>query len=241
MDSHVLVAAQISSLFPPTSATTVVVNTKQKDVPLLPNSESEHASFADIFYHELSGTILLRVIHDGQVLELVSLSTDAPAIRFIFPATILPNPAILWGPSGLHVIAVTSIGSVYRLIIPLSDGMPLWQATPLSAIRIREYEIRGPRGNLDTALAHVQGLYCVAVGFEDGSLLRLDADDVGEESQGGEVLTLSPFVSDFQVNRIVARKYNSARWYYQRRPVSMELCPDPSPQSGLDGFTPSAH
>ena len=186
MDSHVLVAAQISSLFPPTSSITSVVNTRRPDAPLPPTSDSEHAIFAEIFHHELTGSVLLRAIHDGQVLELLSLSTDASPIRFIFPATVLPNPSVMWGPQGLHILAVTSIGSLFRLVIPISEGMPLWQATSLGAVRPREYNIQRLKADFNSALVHVQGLHCVAIGLQDGSVLRLDTEDLEEDREDGE-------------------------------------------------------
>lgn len=191
MDSHVLVAAQISSLFPSTSSITVVVNTRRADAPLPPTSDSEHAVFAEIFHHELTGDILWRVIHDGQVLELVSLSTDAPPIRFIFPAVLLPSPSIVWSHQGLHILAITSIGSLFRVVVPISDGTPLWQATSLGNIRPREYIIQRLKGGSDPALVHVQGLHCVVAGLQDGSVLRLETEDFGEDGENGEDNRLS--------------------------------------------------
>jgi hypothetical protein len=190
MDSQLLVAAQISSLFPPTSSINCVVHTKQSDVPLLPTSDSEHSTYSELFYHEFTGAILLRVIHDWQVLELVSLSTDAPPIRFIFPATILPNPALLWGSNTLHIIAVTSVGSLFRLVIPLVDGAPVWQATTPNTIQTREYILSKLKSDDRSIVADVQGLYCVALGLGDGSVLRLETDETIEETLDGEQFSM---------------------------------------------------
>ena len=193
MDSHVLVATQISSLFPPTSSLTFVVNTKRTDVPLSPSSDSEHASFAEAFYHELAGSILFRAIHDGQVLELISLSTDTPPLRFIFPSAVLPSPSVMWNSQSLHVLAVTAFGSLFRLVVPLSESGQLWQATPLSAIRTSEYNISKLKRDFSLAVTHVQGLHCVALGLQDGSVLRLETDGVADENwQNGKCNCLRP-------------------------------------------------
>ncbi|EKM59586.1 uncharacterized protein PHACADRAFT_87488 [Phanerochaete carnosa HHB-10118-sp] len=189
MDSQLLVAAQVSSLFPPTSCTNFAVNTKRPDVPLTPPSDSEHATFAEIFYHEVTGSILFRAIHDAQVLELTSLSTDAPPLRLVFPSAVLPSPSLMFSPQSLHVLAVTTFGSLFRLVIPFSEGGPLWQTTPHSAIRTSEYSIAKLKGDFSSAVAHAQDLRCVVLGLQDGCVLRLETDDIASEDwQNGKYI-----------------------------------------------------
>lgn len=191
MDSQILVAAQISSLFPSSSALTYIVSTKRNDLPLPPTSDTEHATAADVFYTEATGSILSRVVHDGQILELISLSTDAPPLRLIFPAPILPNPALVLGPQSIHILAVTTLGSLFRVVLPLFDGAPLWQASSLGSISVGEHIIAKLKGELRNAVANVHGIYCVVIGLEDGSLLRLEVERVGGENEAGAFFLLS--------------------------------------------------
>lgn len=163
-----------------------MVNTKRTDAPLPHASDSEHATYSEVFYTEATGTVLLRVIHEGQILELISLSTDAPPIRFIFPASILPNPALVWNDAQeLHILAMTSIGSLFRIIVPTSEGTPLWQAATLPYIAIREYVVSKAKSDPSRIFAHVHGLYSVALALHDGSLLRLEVEQLGQDGEDG--------------------------------------------------------
>ncbi|KAI0347005.1 hypothetical protein BDW22DRAFT_1367225 [Trametopsis cervina] len=190
MDSSVLVAAQISSLFPNTQSLNFVINTQRTDVPLPPPADSEHATYAEIFYTEETGAILSRVIHEGQILELVSLSTDAAPLRFVFPAAILPNPAVMWSSDHeLHILAVTAIGSLFRIVLPIPETAPLWQAASLAHIFTREYSINKMKADTSGLLVHVQGIYSVALADEEGSILRLEVEHLGrgvEDDQWSE-------------------------------------------------------
>ncbi|KAJ3536697.1 hypothetical protein NM688_g6802 [Phlebia brevispora] len=181
--SNILVSAQISSLFPSTHAIPLVIQTKRADLPLPSPSDSEHATFSEVFYTTATGTILLRVLHDGQIVELISLSTDVQPIRFIYPATILSNPSLFWDSECLHLIAVTTVGSLFRVVIPIYEGAPLWQVSSLGDIVIREHTVTRAKGSVVPTLIHVQGIYCVVAGLSDGSLLRLEADKAMDDSE----------------------------------------------------------
>ena len=194
MESTALVAAQISSLYPCSQAISVVVNTHRIDVPLPPASDSEHATYSELFYTEITGTILLRVIRDGQIIELISLSTDAPPIRFIYPAPVLPNPSIVWNPAQeLHILAVTTIGSLFRITVPISDGAHLWHTASMLTLSTREYVINKAKSDPAKAIVHVQGLYSVAVAYPEGSLLRLELEQLGEGNENGAHIFATSF------------------------------------------------
>lgn len=118
-------------------------------------------------------------------MELISLSTDIQPIRFIYPAPILPNPSLLWDGEGLHLIAATKIGSLFRIVVPIYEGAPLWQVSTLGDIIIREHPVARMRGGLIPALVHVQGLHCVVASLPDGSLLRLEAEKYSDDAGDG--------------------------------------------------------
>ncbi|TFY82965.1 hypothetical protein EWM64_g1046 [Hericium alpestre] len=142
---------------------------------------SEHASFSSVFHCNLTGTIILRLLHNGLILELVSLSTETTPIRFVLPAAILSNPAILlWNARELHILAVTSTGSLYRIVLPLQSPAQLW-SEHLGRNWCREYQIKHTQDTL-RGMVQVQGAHCVAVALESGQLLRLDAEFIGDES-----------------------------------------------------------
>ncbi|KAI0643699.1 nucleoporin Nup120/160-domain-containing protein [Trametes meyenii] len=183
MEPSVLVASQLSALFPATPP--IAVHSTQKDLPNPPRRNEpghppEHASFSSVFRSHLTGTILLRVTNGGFVLELLSLSSDIPPLRFDFPAPILPSPSIvLWESEELHVLLATRFGSLYRIVIPIRDGAPLW--TPLSNRRwYREHVLQA--GWVD-GLVQVQSTHCVLISLPGGSLLRLEADALGSDTQ----------------------------------------------------------
>ncbi|KAI0334875.1 hypothetical protein GY45DRAFT_1317953 [Cubamyces sp. BRFM 1775] len=183
MEPSVLVATHLSALYP--SPQPITVYSIQKDILNLPRRNDpghppEHASFSSLFHTPLTGTILLRVTHGGFMLELLSLSSDIPPLRFDFPAPILPNPSIVMsGSDELHVLLATRFGSLYRIVIPIREGTPLWT---LHANRrwYREYVLQA--GWVD-GLVQVQGTHCVVISLPGGSLLRLEADALGSDTQ----------------------------------------------------------
>ncbi|RDB20540.1 hypothetical protein Hypma_012453 [Hypsizygus marmoreus] len=185
MDVGFLVATQLSSLFP-SQATSIPLQTVRQDIPLPPaHSESdapaEHATYSSVLHTPVTGTILLRVIHGGLIVELVSLSTEIPPLRLIFPGPIIPSPAVfLWESKELHVLAIADIGSLYRVVIPVGSGRELWQHQ-IANVWPREYLLKN-FSDLKQGLVHVHGIDCVAVGLPNGSLLRLENNYIGEES-----------------------------------------------------------
>jgi nuclear pore complex protein Nup160 len=187
MDVGFLVAAQLSSVFP-SHATSIPLQTTRQGVPLPPflqesDPPAEHATYSSLLHTPLTGTILLRVLHGGLILELNSLSNNVPPLRFVFPAVILPSPAMfLWESTELHVLAVTRTGSLYRLVIPLHGGQELW-LNHGDDIWPREYLIKNISDVVD-GVVHVHGTHCVAIGLPNGSLLRLETGYVGEDSDG---------------------------------------------------------
>jgi nuclear pore complex protein Nup160 len=185
----ILVAAQLSTLYPSSNAVSHVLQTERRNLPLPPphtdtDSSSEHASYSLTFHAPHTGTILLRVIHGGLILELISLSTDVPPIRFVFPSAVLPAPAIFpWGDKELHILAVTSSGSLFRLVLPTVNPTRLWH-DPLPKQWNREYLIKNASEQF-SGVVHVQGLLCVTIGLTNGSLVRIEAEHIGDDSFHG--------------------------------------------------------
>lgn len=189
MDGGVLVSTQVSALFPSSRATSIPIQTSRRDAPLPPTpTESdppvEHALDSVVFHSDVTGTILLRVIHAGLIVELVSLTHDLPQIRFVFPAPVLNSPALFfWQPNELHLIVVTKTASLYRLILPARDSTRLWN-DPLGRNWCREYFIKNATGHtLSTSQA--QSTYSIAVALEHGSVIRLEATYIGDEVEDG--------------------------------------------------------
>ncbi|KAF8204833.1 nucleoporin Nup120/160-domain-containing protein [Pholiota molesta] len=190
MDDYYLVASHISPLssIPPLS---FVVQTTRQNAPLAAGVHDndlpiDHATCSSVLTTPATGTILLRVIHGGLIVELISLSTPVPPLRIVFPATVLPAPSLfLWGESELHLILATDIRSLHRLIIPI-DGLKLWQ-NQVESIWSREYAIRNlPAEHTTGCAVHVQGTHCVAISLPNGVLLRLEAESMGYDSHDEE-------------------------------------------------------
>ncbi|KAG5644918.1 hypothetical protein DXG03_007383 [Asterophora parasitica] len=185
METGFLVATQLSSLFP-AQATSIPLQTSRQGVPLpAAPSESdppaEHATYSVVLHTPTTGTILLRVLHGGLIAELVSLSTEVPPIRFVFPGAVVSSPAVfLWETSELHVLAIADTGSLFRLVIPIGNGRDLWHHQAAN-VWPREYLLKNPE-DVQDALVHVQGTHCVVLGLPNGSLLRLENEYIGEDS-----------------------------------------------------------
>ncbi|KAF8914143.1 nucleoporin Nup120/160-domain-containing protein [Gymnopilus junonius] len=189
MDQHFIVATHLSSVNS-TSSTCVIVQTARQNVPLpiVQGSDmpAEHAICSSISTTSATGSILLRLIHDGLIIEVTSLSTSVPPLRIVFPAAIVPTPALfLSKESQLHLLALTNIGSLYRLIIPI-NGLKLWEGQT-EDIFPKEYFIRNwPDGQTEECLVHAQGTHCVAVSLPNGVMLRLEADSMGYDVHDDE-------------------------------------------------------
>ncbi|KAG6866010.1 hypothetical protein C0991_009682 [Blastosporella zonata] len=192
MDTNFLVATQLSSLFPG-QATSIPLQTSRQGVPLpAPLGEldppADHASYSTTLHTQATGTLLLRVLHGGLIIEVLSLSTEVPPLRFILPGTIISSPAIfLWEASELHVLAIANTGSLFRIVIPIGTGRELWRNQG-SNIRHREHLFKDIEFVQD-GLVHVHGIHSVLIGLRNGSLLRLENDYGSEETYGTYVFS----------------------------------------------------
>ena len=190
MSNKTLVATHLSAFYP--SSTLVAahaVPTSRRDIPLVDQSSSipdDHASYSCIFYSPHTGNILLRVLQADSVIELISLSSSISPIRFVFPARILPSPSlIVWHGRQLHLIVVTSINSLYRLILPIRDGILTWH-DPLRRDWCREWQVK-KLGGSHVRLVHVQNFYSVVLALASGSILRLDTDFIEGDNHDGKL------------------------------------------------------
>ncbi|KAI0030435.1 nucleoporin Nup120/160-domain-containing protein [Vararia minispora EC-137] len=189
--ANILVSTHFSSLWSPSQATTRTVPTSRwhSPLPALSNEidiPAEHACHSSLLFSKETGTVVLRLIHHGLILELISLSTPTNPIRFVFPAVVLPNPAVLlWQERELHILLVTSVGSLYRIVLPLcGPGSALLWAEHPCANWCREYHIRSIPEKVD-GIVQVLGTDNLAVVLSNGNVIRLYAEDIGSESVDG--------------------------------------------------------
>jgi len=186
---HFIVATHLSSLTskPPTA---IVVQTARQNIPLVNPADDDlplgHATSSVSFMTLTTGAILMRVIHGGLIVELTSLSTPIPPLRIVFPALVLPTPSIfLLEDSEIHLIAVTELGSVHRVAIPI-DGLNLWKDRA-NNIWPREYIIRNlPVEHAQRCFVHVQGSHCISISLPHGVLLKLEAESTGYDVHDGK-------------------------------------------------------
>lgn len=171
-----LAAVHISSIYPAAHAANIPIDTSRSDVPI-PTADHDvlrdHASFASSFSSYITGTILLRVIHGGLVLELIPFATGS-STQFSFPSPILPSPSILLHQlSELRIFVVTRSGSLFTLIFPVGDNVPLFDTTPPMRLWCTEYLITTPADQFEGPV-HVKDIDCVFIGLRPGKFLRLD-------------------------------------------------------------------
>ena len=191
----VLISTHLSDVYSPSQSSAISISTSKPHVPFPPQATddeppSEHAQYASFFHSVQTGVILLRLIHNGLIVELLSLSTETPPIRFVFPYTVLPNPAIvLWETRELHILAVTASGSLYRIVLPLQTPQQLW-STHMVNNWCREYHLKCAQEYLQ-ALVQVQGTHTVAIALTNGSLVRLDAETIGDKTTAGPSVFIS--------------------------------------------------
>ncbi|TCD70458.1 hypothetical protein EIP91_003219 [Steccherinum ochraceum] len=185
MDGSLIVAAHLSSLFTPYQSTSIVLPTRQNDAPLpsattTADAPPEHASFSDFFSSSRTGSIVLRLIHNGLILELLSVSHEIPPLRIVFPAAVLPSPSVvLWQDSELHILAFTERGSLFRVVLPLLDGSTLWKhSSSPGSYWFREYLVSKFKPHM-ALITQVQGAHSVSIGLSDGSLVRLETKEMG--------------------------------------------------------------
>lgn len=189
MEGFCLVATHLSSLY--TSPSSVVVSTARQNAPLpatTPENDlpAEHATGSSIFTTPTTGTILLRVVNGGILVELSALSAPVDPLRIVFPALVLSKPALfLWQETELHLLVMTDIGSLFRLVIPI-DGFKLWQDHTAS-VWPREYLVRNVSRELTRRCAfHAQGTHSVALSLPNGDLLRIEAESLGYDGHEGQ-------------------------------------------------------
>ena len=186
MDAAILVSAHASALSPSQPTSIPVHTARNTPLPADLDKLSELAVYSSVFNSPNTGTLLLRVLHDGLILELLSLSTDVPPLRFVFPALILNAPAIFaWHSTELHVLVVTNAASLYRLVIPVGTARRLWKEDT-GNIWIREYLIKTAPADL-VGPVHVQGVHCLAIGLTHGALLRIETESLGSGDQQGKL------------------------------------------------------
>lgn len=196
MNQRTLVAAHLSSLFTSSAhVTTHAVPTSRRDIPLATaqiqsNFPDGHASHSSLFHSTLTGHVLLRVVQGGLAVELISLATSVPPIRYVFPAPVLPSPSlVLWQDCQLHLLAVTAVGSLHRIVLPIYEGSQLWHE-PLRQDWCREWQIKRLGGSY-VNLVHVQDFHSLALGLSNGGILRLDADFIDEEQFNGRIIKVT--------------------------------------------------
>lgn len=181
-----LVATHSSSL-PTSKPTSFVVPTSRPHLPLPRvqdhNIPAEHATFTSLFDSPTTGTILLRLIHGGLIVELVSLSTDVPPLRLVYPSVLSNYPGMFLQDDELHVLAVTEHGSLHRTIVPLQNRA-LWK-NQTDNIWPKEHIIVNFTPGVRGCFVQVQGPFCVAISMPNGSLLRLDIESLGYDGHEG--------------------------------------------------------
>ena len=206
MEGFCLVATHLSSRNSSTPSS-VVVSTARQNAPLPSTHENdipaEHATCSCILTTSTTGTILLRVIHGGVVVELSTPSSPVAPLRIIFPALILSKPALfLWQETELHLLVMTDIASLFRLVIPI-DGINLWQDQTRSAWP-REYFIKNmPREHIRQCAFYAQGTHSVAVSLPNGDLLRIEAESFGYDGHEGQPLSLISIRFNLGLTRVL--------------------------------------
>ncbi|KAJ4472069.1 nucleoporin Nup120/160-domain-containing protein [Lentinula aciculospora] len=205
MDGSLLIGTHLSSLFPQSRALSIYVQTQRANTPLSSiqreSDPAEHALYSSVLQTSSTGTILLRVLHGGLIVELVSLATQNQPLRFVFPSAVLLAPGIfLWENDEIHFIAVTITGSIYRAVIPTGGGLELWHNRTQN-IWISEYLIKNFSGTMK-GLVHIHSTHCVFIGLPNGSLMRLETEYAGSGRLDDEwtesIFQAGSFLSSFK-------------------------------------------
>jgi len=160
---------------------TIPIRTSQQPPPLSnsfdPDIHPQHASFSTVLTTSTHGTIVLRLLCSDSVVELISLSSQVIPIRFVFPVPLLPKVGLFPVRSDtLHVLAVTTTGSLYRLIVPLDEvnEASLWWNQG-DRFHYQEYVIVNfPEAQ--KPLVNIEGIDSVTIALPNSSLLRLQLD-----------------------------------------------------------------
>lgn len=180
-----LVAAQLSSLYLPkqTIAVNVPSNGPRGTLQADPTGIPEHSSYATTLHTTRFGTLLLRALHDGLTLELISLSVDVKPVRFYLSSPVMTAPRLFRDGHSEHqkiyIVAVTTGGSLYRCVVPLSGDRALWRDNT-SAIGADEYRLSDKiKETFQVGVVCPLNPDCVVLGFTNGAVLRLDAQGRG--------------------------------------------------------------
>ncbi|KAI5124761.1 hypothetical protein M0805_005395 [Coniferiporia weirii] len=178
MDGHTLASlTHTSSIFASSvHVPTHAVPTSRRDLPLaiaLSDVPDDHASHSSVFHSPETGHVLIRVIHGGLAVELISLSHNVAPIRFVFPAVVIPNPALATFDGQVYLIVVTSVAIMFKISLPLSQDGQLWHE-PLHKNWCREWQIRKLAG-VGPKLIHVHDPHDIAIALSSGGCLRLQS------------------------------------------------------------------
>jgi hypothetical protein len=119
----------------------------------------------------------------------------------------------LWETRELHILAVTASGSLFRIVLPLQTPQQLWSSHMVNNW-CREYHLKYVKEYLQ-ALVQVQGTHSVALALTNGSLIRLDAENIGDKTSAGASV---PRVSLLLFSSSIPRPLD-------REPVSSQYIP----------------
>ena len=174
MGDFVLAASHLSSVFASSvHVPTHAVPTSRRDLPLataLSDIPDDHASYSSVFHSQETGHILTRVVQGGLAVELVSLSYNASPIRFLFPAAIVPAPAIRTYGGEVYLIVLTSVGLLFRITLPFDRDGHLWHDS-LPNQWCRDWQIPTLASNVPK-IVHVHDPHDVSVVLQS-SVIRL--------------------------------------------------------------------
>ncbi len=204
MSPFTLVATSLSSVFTSSAqVSTHVVPTTRRDIPL-PTSQTTitlgHAAHSSLFHSSKTGQILIRVVQGGLAVELFSLSTNISPVRFVFPAAVVPSPTLVISRNELHLLAVTTVGSLFRLVLPLYEKGNLWH-DPFERDWCREWQIKRLTTS-EPKLVHVLDHNLVAVSLSTGGYVRLESDDASTHGERRHLTTGFHTESDSQSNGV---------------------------------------
>ena len=169
--SRTLVAVHTSGIVT-NDLQTFTLDSERSEPPSYADSDvlPEHATETSVLL-SAQAHILLRIIHGRRTIELTSLSTDMSSIRFVFPAPLIPLPAVVYDDDEIHVVACTQLGSIFRLVFPLPN---LWNTQYMAKNWRQEYHLKHPIANVLGPM-HVKEAGCLLLALKDGGILQLDA------------------------------------------------------------------
>lgn len=188
MSGYTLAACtHLSSVFPSSGhVPTHVVPTERRDLPLataLTDILDDHASHSSLFTSPESDDVLIRIVQGTLAVELVSLSHNVLPVRFVFPALVVPNPALVTFAGNLFLVVVTVSGSLYKIHVPIARDGQFWHE-PFSKNWCREWQIR-KLGGQEPRLVHAHSPHDVAIALSSEGFLRLESHSTGPSDHDG--------------------------------------------------------